>query len=201
MARSLVVILAAALLFSAAPSAFAAAPGNDARAAAQALGRLPASVRGSTVQATLDRDELASGCDPTKNSVWYSFTADSGRAIVVAIDAEGDLDATIDVFERQRSQVTPLECRNTNRRGAATIELDATRGTSYYIRVGARSNSVDDRFRLRVVTPDQPASFPGAKLPRKGVRASLDRLGNPDDAWAVRVRQGRTYRLNFVSSG
>jgi hypothetical protein len=38
-------------------------------------------------------------------------------------------------------------------------------------------------------------------MPRKGAHASVDRLANPDDAWAIRVRRGTTYRLNFVSSG
>jgi hypothetical protein len=197
---SMLFVSAAALLWLA-PTALAAPPPNDARAAAQSLGGLPASVRGTTVEATVEGDELVSGCAATKDSVWYTFTADTGRSIVIALDAEGDLDATVDVFERQRSQVRPIECKNTNRRGAATIEIDARRGTSYYVRVGARSNSVDDRFQLRVVTPDQPASFPGSRMPRKGAHAAVDGLGNPDDAWAIRVRRGQTYRLNFVSSG
>jgi hypothetical protein len=158
-------------------------------------------VRGTTVDSTLEVNELQSAREPTKNSVWYAFTADTGRTLLIAIDADGDLDATIDVYARERSQVTSLDSKNTNRRGAATIEIDATRGMSYYIRVGARTNSFDDSFRLRVVTPDSPATFPGARLPRKGVRATVDRLSNPDDAWAVRVRRGRTYRLNFVSTG
>jgi hypothetical protein len=199
--RALPAVLVIAVAAVLAPSAFAAPPPNDARAAAGGLGSLPASVRGTTVDATLEKNELGSACEATKNSVWYAFTAASGRAILVALDADGDLDATIDVYERQRSQVTPLACENTNRRGRATIEIDAARGTAYYIRVGARANSADDSFRLRVLTPDSPASFPGPKLAGKGVRGSVDRLANPDDAWAVRVRRGQTYRLNFVSSG
>jgi len=43
MTRSLVVVLAAVVIFAAVPPALAAPPPNDARAAAQALGRLPAS--------------------------------------------------------------------------------------------------------------------------------------------------------------
>jgi hypothetical protein len=198
--RLSIALACAAAMLSLAPTALAAPPTNDARAAAQAL-QLPASVRGTTVEATIETPELSSSCGATKNSVWYAFTADTGRSIVIALDAEGDLDATIDVFTRERSQVNPLVCRNTNRRGAATIEIDATRGTSYYVRVGARENSVDDRFLLRVVTPDRPASFPGSRLPRKGAHATVDRFANPDDAWAIRVRRGTTYRLNFVSSG
>lgn len=198
--RLSVVLACTAVMLSPVPSALAAPPPNDARAGAQSL-HLPASVRGTTVGATVEAAELPSSCNATKNSVWYRFTADTGRSIIVALDAEGDLDATVDVYERARSQVTPLECRNTNRHGAATIEIDATRGTSYYVRVGALSNSVDDRFLLRVVTPDRPATFPGPRLPRKGAHATVDRFANPDDAWAIHVRRGTTYRLNFVSSG
>jgi hypothetical protein len=199
--RALPAVLAVAFTAALTPSALAAPPPNDARGAAEGLASLPASVRGTTVDATLESNELASTCESTKDSVWFTFTAASGRAILVALDANGDLDATIDVFERQRSQVTPVDCKNTNRRGRATIEIDAARGTSYYIRVGARANSADDSFRLRVLTPDPPATFPGPRLSRHGARATVDRLGNPDDAWAVRVRRGQTYRLNLVSSG
>jgi hypothetical protein len=200
--RRFTVLVIAATTLWAAPSALAAPPPNDARAAAQALGPLPASARGTTVGATLEgAAELPSSCNTTKDSVWYGFTANTGRSIVIALDASGDLDATVDVFERQRSQVAPVDCKDTNRRGAATLEIDAVRGNDYLVRVGARQNSVDDRFLLRVVAPDQPATFPGRKLPRKGARAVVDRLANPDDAWAMKVKRGRTYRLNFVSSG
>lgn len=198
--RMFAVVIVAATLSAAAPAS-AAPPANDARGAAQALGRLPASARGTTVEATLENAELGSSCTPTKNSVWFTFTAPSNRPVLIAVDAAGDLDATIDVYERQRSQVTPVLCRNTNRRGAATLDIEASGGTSYYIRVGARENSADDRFSLRVVVPESPAAYPGRRLPRKGVRAAVDRLANADDAWAVRVTRGQTYRLNFVSSG
>jgi hypothetical protein len=200
MARTFAVLIVAATLLPSAPAS-AAPPPNDTRAAAQALKRLPASVRGTTVEATLEAAELGSSCTPTKNSVWFTFTAPSNRSVLIALDAAGDLDATIDVYERQRSQVTPVACENTNRRGAATLDFDASAGTSYYIRVGARENSADARFGLRVVVPDPPATFPGRRLPHKGARAVVDRLANADDAWAFRVRRGQTYRLNFVSSG
>ena len=78
-------------------------------------------------------------------SVWYSLDADENRSIVIALDAEGDLDAVVDVFVRERSQITPSACRRTNRRGALTFELDAEAGTSYLIRVAALANSVGRR--------------------------------------------------------
>lgn len=184
-----------------APGALAAPPPNDARNAAQALGSLPADVRATTAESSLDADEPASSCAPMRGSVWYAFDAQESRAIVVALDAEGDLDAVVDVFVRERSQVEPAACRRTNRRGALTFELDAEAGTSYLVRVASRSNSVDGRFRLRVVEPERPASFPGPRLPRSGVSAFVDRLANPDDAWSVRMRRGVAYRMNLVSTG
>jgi hypothetical protein len=183
------------------PTASAAPPPNDARAAAQALGSLPASVRGTTVDATAEPDEPSSGCATTGASVWYRFTASETRSIVAALDADGDLDAAIDVFLRERSQLTAVDCRRTNRRGAATLDFDTQAGADYLIRVAALANSANDRFRLRVVEPDRPATFPGPRLPKRGVSASVDRIANPDDAWSVRLKRGVAYRFNMVSSG
>ena len=102
---------------------------------------------------------------------------------------------------RERSQITPTFCRRTNRRGALTFELDPEAGTSYLVRVASRANSVDGRFRLRVIEPERAARFPGERLPRGGANAFVDRLANPDDAWSVRLQRGIAYRMNLVSSG
>jgi hypothetical protein len=179
----------------------AAPPANDARVAAQALGALPADVRGTTVEASLEPDEPPPGCAPMRGSVWFAFDAAEARSIVVALDAEGDLDAVVDVFVRERSQLTPETCRRTNRRGELTFEVEPDEATSYLVRVASRANSVDGAFRLRVIEPERPARFPGPRLPRAGVSAFVDRLANPDDAWSVRMRRGVAYRMNLVSRG
>ncbi len=181
--------------------ALAAPPSNDARTAPQQLAQLPAQVRGTTVEATLDEDEPGSGCGPIKSSVWFSFTAPSSRELLVALDAAGDLDATLEVFVRQRSQLTSLTCQVTDRRGAATIDADATAGTSYLVRVAPLANSVADAFTLRVVLPDEPARPPGVRLPAAGRSGEVDRFANPDDAWSTRMREGHTYRINLVTVG
>lgn len=199
--KAFVVAAALGCALAAAPPAAAAAPPNDARGAAQALGPLPADVRGTTVQASLDADEPPPGCAPMRASVWYAFDARESRSIAIALDAAGDLDAVVEIFVRERSQITPAGCRNTNRRGTLTFELDADARTSYLLRVASRANSVDGAFRLRVIEPERPATFPGPRLPRRGVSAFVDRLANPDDAWSVRLRRGVAYRINLVSSG
>ncbi len=197
--HALPLALAASLI--AAASAVAAPPANDARTAPQAI-TLPANVRGVTAEATLDADEPGSSCAPgIKNSVWYAFTATADRGILAALDAGGEMDAVVEVFQRERSQVTPVSCDLTNRRGMATVDIDGARGANYLIRVAPLANSVTAGFSLRVVVPDQPAQPPGRALPAGGANAAVDRFANPDDAWAVRMRAGRTYRINTVTPG
>jgi hypothetical protein len=188
-----------ALLAQGAP-AVAAPPVNDARATAQPVGILPAALRGTTVDATLDEDEPPSFCGgQIKSSVWYSLRTEAARAIIVALDAGGEMDATVEVFERQRSQLDNVSCATTDRRGEATLDLDAARGADYLIRVAPLANSVTEAFTLRVIAPDPPARPPGQPLPPGGVATQVDRLANPDDAWSVELTKGRTYRMNFVN--
>jgi hypothetical protein len=190
-----------ALAMMAAPAAVAAPPANDARTAPQRL-TLPTTVQGTTVEATLEVDEPASGCGRAlKGSVWYEFTATSSRSVLLAVDAAGDMDAAVDVFRRQRSQLTPVTCRVTNDRGEATLDIDVAEDATYLVRVAPLSNSVADRFSLLAVVPDRPADPPGPRLPSGGVSRTVDRFANPDDAWSARLQQGRTYRMNFVTKG
>ena len=198
---SRVFVTAVGWVLVAASTAMAAPPPNDARGTPQSLGTLPADVRGTTVESSVEADEPPSGCATVRGSVWYAFDAAEDRSIVFALDAEGDLDAVVEVFLRERSQITPVACRRTNRRGALTFEADAEGGSSYLVRVASRGNSVEGDFRLRVIEPERPARFPGERLPRGGVTRFVDRLANPDDAWSVRLERGIAYRMNLVSSG
>ena len=200
--RSLAVLAAflAAVLVYAAPAS-AAPPPNDLRSAPAPVGALPATISGTTVQSTSDADEPPSACGQVgpKGSVWYALANASARDLLVALDAGGDMDATVEVFERQRSQVTSVGCATTNRRGEATVDFAGGAGTSYLIRVAPLPNSVQAGFTLRVVAPQPPASPPGPLLPSGGASGQVDRFGNPDDAWSLRVRKGRAYRINLVT--
>jgi len=199
LAASTTTLLALSLL-GAAPAS-AAAPANDARTAPQALA-LPTTVQGTTVEATLEPDEPASACGRAlKGSVWYAFTSTTSRSVILALDAAGDMDAAVDVFLRQRSQLTSVTCQLTNSRGEATVDIDVAEDAAYLVRIAPLSNSVADRFSLLAVVPDRPANAPGPLLPAGGVARTVDRFANPDDAWSVRLQRGRTYRMNFVTKG
>ena len=191
----LAVALAYLMLMPAA--AFAAPPANDQRSSAQAIG-LPASVGGTTTDSTLEPDEPP-GCAPLRGSVFYELQAPSRDRIVVRLNAAGALDAAVDVFRRTRSQLEPLGCEVTDRRGEAALEFRSAQGGVYVIRVGQRANSQAGNFRLDVFTPAPPPRGPGALLRARGADGTLDALQDTQDVWSLRMRAGTTYRLNLTA--
>lgn len=106
--------------------ALAALPSNDDRADARSLS-LPASVRGSTEEATLEESESRqfSRCGEVRGSVWYSVPPGSARRISICLAASGDLDAVIDVFRPVRSRLDPVTCETTDDSGDAALTFGA----------------------------------------------------------------------------
>lgn len=195
---SVVAVAAVALIVPQAP-ALAVPPDNDNRANAIVVDP-PRTLTGTLVDATLEPTNDYSYCSGTDASVWYRFTAPRRGAIIVQMDAAGDLDGTVDVFKRVRSRLEFLDCAATDSRGLATIDNDSLEpGAQYLIRIGKEVGSVADRFRLRVLIPAQPPQPPGTRLPRNGVRNQVDRLVDPGDAYWAKLRAGRTMRVNLGS--
>jgi hypothetical protein len=174
--------------------ALGAPPANDQRASAQALG-LPAGLTGTTRESTLEEDEPGS-CAELRGSVWYSIQPAAGRRVVARLAAGGDLDAVVDVFQRTRSQLSPVQCDVGNSRGQSEVEFRAARRPAQYlIRVGQRINSVPGTFRLDVFTPQPPPRPPGPQLPAKGVTRTVNITTNASDAFSTVMRAGTTYRI------
>jgi hypothetical protein len=183
----------AALLVGAAPAA-ADGPGNDDRNDAERVARLPASVEGTLTGAGVEGPEAASPCAATSDSVWYRIDPGASRRVVVRLAAAGDLDATIDVYARLRSQQRLLTCDVGDANGRAAVAFDAVRGRSYLVRVARRANSVADAFRLAFVGV-AGTRLPGPALPRTGVSGTLDRAQRTAQAWSVSLRAGVRYRI------
>ena len=190
-----ILLAAAAALLLLPAAAHAAPPANDARTAAAAV-TLPASVAGTTREATLEADEPSS-CAPLGASVWYSLTAADTTRIVVRLAAAGDLDATVDVFQRTRSQLTGVTCEVGDAAGQAEATFKPIKGATYLIRVGQRANSVPGDFRLDVAAPVPAPTAPGAALPAGGATHTLDRVQDTADAYAVSMSAGHSYRINL----
>jgi hypothetical protein len=192
---SALVVLGA--MVATAPSAWAAPPANDNRADAT-LVQPPQSLTGTVVEATLEATNDSSGCGATDGSVWYHFTAPPRGAIVIQLDAGGEMDATVDLFKQVRSKLTFVDCRASDAQGSATLDEDGLdAGANYAIRVANQTGSVADTFKLRVLVPTAPPAPPGRHLPRKGVRNHVDRVLNPGDAYWKKMRAGHTMRLSL----
>ena len=179
----------------------AAPPPNDDRAAPQRLGNPPTTVRGTVVEATREETEPSSSCGATGPSVWYELPAGDAAQLVVVLNAAGDLDAVVDVFQRTRSQIASVTCDVTNRRGEAIADFDRAARSTYLIRVSALPNSETDAFTLELVEPDEPATAPGRPLGPGGADGTVDRVANPDDAWSFSMRAGESYRINLTPRG
>lgn len=195
-----VVLLAAVVLLVLPATAAAAPPPNDDRNNAQQIGKLPARVNGTTVDATTESTDPGSRCGPTRNSVFYEMTAADAARIVVRLDAAGDLDAIVDVFRRTRSQLTALACDQTDAQGNAQLSFRSRKDEVYLIRVGQLTNSVSGTFQLLVDVAQPDAKPPGTPLGPDGRRDSVDRVLNPTDSWSTQLRAGVSYRINLATA-
>jgi len=172
-------------------------PPNDNRANAIAIDP-PATVGGTTVGATSEQSDPYPSCGQVQSTVWYRIPdAPSGR-IVLRLQAGGDLDGILAVYEGRRSQLHQISCAATDRRGRAQLVFAAKEGANYFILFGRLRNSVDGTFTLKAATPGPTSKPPGAHLPRRGVRAFLDPIGRPDKAWSTRMEAGTTYKINLA---
>jgi hypothetical protein len=196
MSRSALGALAIVLGFAA--PAGAAPPVNDARSAPLAI-NAPAVVSGTTAESTLEPDEPP-GCQPLRGSVFYELQVAARDRLVARLDASGDLDATVEVFTRTRSQLAPVACESTDAQGDAALDFVAEKGQIYLIRVGQRVNSQPGSFRLEVFAPEPPPRGPGRALPAGGAGGVLDSLAHTSDAFAFRMSAGTTYRVNVAAS-
>ena len=198
-ARTLV--LTVFLLLGAVTQALAAAPpSNDNRDSAQPLGALPAAATGTTVGATVEPTESPSGCAQTAGSVWYSvsFGSSPPGEVGVRVQANGDLDAAVDVFQRQRSQDIPVACARTDQNGVAGFTFQPTSSATYLIRVAQRANSTSGTFSLKVFAVPPPPSPPGRALPARGGHGVLDSTFDTQDAYSLQLQAGTTYKVNLV---
>jgi hypothetical protein len=193
-------VLVLGVLATVPANAFAASPPNDNRTNARPLGSLPATVSGTTAEASQEaRDPYA--CRSYTQSVWYRFESPTQRAVSVILDAKDDLDAVVAVYRQQRSQLPLATCRETDRRGKAGLAFRAEKDATYFILVAQQPQSGPGGFQLEVFAPEPPARPPGARLPDDGVRSTVDPLRDVDDAWSVVIAAGQTFRINLVPAG
>ncbi len=173
-------------------------PPNDSWRQAHRLGKLPASAKGSTVGATSDEND-PDVCNISRGTVWYSLSPGRAERLVVRLHAQGDLDASMAVLRRIRSETDLVGCKGTDRSGNAVLALGVTRGATYLVVVGQRGASPPGEFTLQAVGGQPAERAPGKPLPYGFAHATLNGLTNVNDMWWTEMSPGTTYRIALAS--
>jgi len=174
-------------------------PPNDDPAGAEVLARLPANPEGTTLGGSIDEDTPR--CGALSADVWYRVDRESAGEVVVSLRAGGELDATLGIYRRVRSQVREISCSRTNAKGNADTSFNTEEGGRYLIAVGQLYQSAPGPFSLKVFAPEPAAVPPGVSLVHGTAHATVDALTDRDDAYALPMQEGRTYRINLVARG
>jgi hypothetical protein len=174
-------------------------PSNDDPAGAELLSRLPANPKGTTLGGSTDPQ--APQCGTLSADVWYRVDRKEAGSMVVLLRAGGELDATLAIYRRVRSQLQRISCSQTDSKGRADLSINTEKDVRYLIAVGQLRQSSPGTFALQVFAPEPAAVGPGTKLVHGRARASVDALTDRDDAYSFAMEAGRTYRLNLVARG
>jgi hypothetical protein len=198
LAASMLLAFALASPASAASTTAPAPPANDEVANAQPVGNLPATLSGTTVDASTTGEEP--NCDgATKNSVWYSLHASAStvQRIGVELAAAGNLEAAVGVYRVVRSQLQQVDCEATGEEGKASLTFKTQKNAVYDIRVAALSSSQLAGFTLNVFLPTPEVAPPGRPLPARGASGQVDRIQNVNAAYALTLHAGVSYMLDL----
>src|SRR5688572_2034215 len=150
-------LVAAAVVVAAIP-AFAAPPGNDDRGDARSV-TVPSTVEGTTREGTVQDNDPFSSCATRgyDSTVWYSLDPSADQRVAMELIARGDLEATITVYRRDRSQLEQIDCDPTNRRGRAGVAFRADKDERYLILVSEDGRSESGGFSLELFVPEPDA--------------------------------------------
>ncbi|HST68123.1 MAG TPA: hypothetical protein VLI94_00520 [Solirubrobacterales bacterium] len=136
--------------------ASAAAPANDAFAAAEALPDFPSEPSGSNAEATKEAGEPNHAGNPGGHSVWFSWTPSSNRRVgIQSGNCFGGPDMLIAVYTGPSvDSLTPVASNQSPAppgcffSEAPQAEFEATAGTTYWIAVDGRDGA-QGAFNLR----------------------------------------------------
>lgn len=180
--------------------AAAAAPPNDSRDSATQLTTLPERILGTTAGATVDPTDPGSNCAAEGGSVWYllSVGATAPRQIAIQVEAQGELDASVDVDVKDRSQTQPVTCQRTDKHGEAVFAYPAAAHGVPDPRRTARELGERELLpeRVRASAAGQPSRHAAAA---GGASGSLARVVEVSQAYSAPLTAGVSYAVNLVS--
>ena len=139
---------AAVAALALAPAALAEPPANDNRDSAAPIPTFPATIQGTTVDATVERlDPQISQCGQIEGTVWYRI--DQAPDGTVALDVQGaGFAPVLRVYSLVKNGIKELDCSSAAADGTASVAFDTSRGASYLVLVGHKPNTPDGAFEL-----------------------------------------------------
>ncbi|MBU6412050.1 MAG: hypothetical protein KGS45_01130 [Planctomycetes bacterium] len=147
---------------SAAAGLAMAQPANDLCANATVVGALPASIAGTTTNATDSAGVTTSCVNGTHyKDVWYRYTHTGASAsITIALCGSASWDTTISAYTGSCGSLTSVACNDDSCSVQSSASFTASTGTTYYIRVGQYSAGTGGTFTLSVSAsaPPPPAT-------------------------------------------
>ena len=173
-------------------------PSNDTRSQATRVATPPATIRGTTLGATWDEND-PDACGLSGGTVWYRLSAGGAERLILTLKAQGDLDASMAVLRRVRSETDVVGCKPTNSKGVAVLPVPITKGATYLVVIGQREESAPGDFALNVIRAQAPERAPGQPLRNGSARGTLNGLTNVNDVWWTAMKPGDTYRVALSS--
>ena len=180
-------------------------PGNDELAGAMAITSLPATLRGSTVGAT--RDVGDPSCADGGSTVWYRLQPGARGRVVVGLQAGADLEASLCVVEKVRSQLRYVADEPTSDAGKASIEFERKAGSNLYLVVSQTLSSEPGPFTLSVEGLPRPANdalvaaTPISALPATFDGTTVGATKDPTDPSCIDGENTVWYRLDRAAGG
>src|SRR3954469_16219374 len=175
MRRCLVLSLAVVgvLLATASPS-LAAPPPNDDRANAAPIPTFPATLAGTTTEATVERlDPQVSQCGRIEATSWYSITQSPDGTIVLGVQGAA-LAPVIRVYRLRPNGIAELDCASANAGQRPQIAFESVRGATFLVIAGKKPNTADSDYSLdaQLFLPPTNDSLRNAE-PLKGLPATV----------------------------
>ena len=187
-------------------AATAAPPANDNRAAAQVIPAFPATIEGTTVEATVERlDPQVSDCGSVESTVWYRIDLAPDGTVVLAASGAG-FAPVLRVYQIGKSAIEELVCSSAKVGGTARVGFETTRGASYLVLVGKKPKTADAAFTLSAELVLPPANDSASqakklgKLPASAKGSTLGATSADNDPDGCRL-SGNTMWYSVAPSG
>ena len=123
-------------------------PANDNRATPEVIPSFPATITGTTVEATVERlDPQVSDCGRVEGTLWYRINQAPDGTIVLDVQGAG-FAPVLRVYDLLSNSIDELTCDSAKKSAKATVSFRPSRGKSYLVMVGKRPTTADATFTL-----------------------------------------------------